>query len=174
MEAMRLAPLAAAAITLGLTAGAAAQFLGPGMPVPGAVPQQQQLPPCYQEFMPLRTEAQKRATVLGEAVKRKAPREEVCNLIKRFSEAEAVVVKFVEKNQQNCSVPADAVAQMKANHQRTLVSANQVCSAGPGPARQDGPGLSDALGVGRGPLTLDSTAPHSGAMDTLMGNVLAR
>jgi len=168
---MRLAPVAAAAIVLGLTASASAQFLGPGMPLPGAAPQQQ-MPPCFQEFMPLRTEAEKRAGALSAAVKRKVPREELCGLIKRFSEAEATVVKFVEKNQKSCNVPPEAVAQMKTNHQRTLVSTNQVCSAGPGP-KQDGPGLAEALGVGRAP-TLDSTAPRSGATDTLMGNVLQR
>ncbi len=170
---MRLAPLTTV-VLLGLTASAAAQFLGPGMPLPGGAPPQQQLPPCFKEFTPLRDEAQKRAGVIQAAVKRKAPREEICSLIKRFSEAEGIVVKFVEKNQQGCSVPPEAVAQMKANHQRTIASTAQVCAAGPAAARPTGPGLSDALGMTRGPTTTDANAPHVGTMDTLTGNVLQK
>jgi hypothetical protein len=151
----------AAVALIGLTASAAAQMLGPGMPVPGAPPPQQQEPPCFKDFVPLRTDAQ-------------AEREEICNLIKIFSVAEAKVVKFVEKNQQFCGVPAEAVAQMKANHQRTVASTNQVCSAGPTAGRPSGPGLSEALGVSRAPTAPDSLAPRSGTMDTLTGNVLQR
>jgi hypothetical protein len=181
----------AAAILLGLSASVTAQVLGPGMPVgpgmspsgawptPGAPPpqqqQQQQTPPCFGEFMPIRTEAEKRAGVLQAAIKRKVPREEICQVIKRFAESESRVLKFVEDNQQRCGVPADAVAQMKANHKRTVTSQNQVCAAGPtaGP-RPSGPGLSEALGVSRAPSSTDTLAPRSGTMDTLTGNVLAR
>jgi hypothetical protein len=170
---MRL--LIAAATLIGLTASAAAQVLGPGMPVPGAAPPPQQTPPCFQDFAPLRDDAQKRANVLQAAIKRKAAREEICNLIKGFGVAEAKVVKFVEKNQQLCGIPPEAVTQMKANHQRTVASTTQVCAAGPtaGP-RPTGPGLSDALGVSRSPTSIDTLAPKSGTMDTLTGNVLQR
>lgn len=173
---MRLIPLAAVAI-LGLTASAAAQMFGPGMPLPGsAPPQQQQMPPCFQEFTPLRGEAEKRAGAIQAAVKRKANREEVCQLFKRFSEQEAKVVKFVTANQQQCGVPAQAVAQMKGNHERTLKTTSQICAAGPtaGPPRPTGPGLSEALGTARAPLSTDTSAPRSGTMDSLTGNVLAR
>jgi len=166
----------AAAALIGLTASAAAQMLGPGMPVPGAPPpQQQQAPPCFQDFAPLRDEAQKRAGVLQAAIKRKAPREEICNLIKSFSVAEAKVVGFIDKNQQFCGIPPDAVKTMKANHQRTVTSTTQVCAVGPtaGP-RPTGPGLSDALGLSRTPTSVDTLAPKSGTMDTLTGNVLQR
>jgi hypothetical protein len=175
MTPMRLS--IAAATLLALTASAAAQFLGPGMPLPGAAPpppQQQQQPPCFNEFAPLRGEAEKRAGVLQAAVKRKVPREELCNLIKSFSVAEAKVLNFVEKNQQTCGVPPTAVTQMKANHQRTIASTNQVCAAGPTAARPSGPGLSEALGVSRAPSSIDTLAPKSGTMDTLTGNVLQR
>jgi hypothetical protein len=165
----------AAAVLVGLTASAAAQVLGPGMPVPGAAPPQQQMPPCFQDFAPLRGEAEKRAGVLQAAIKRKAPREEICNLIKSFGVAEATVVKFIEKNQQFCGIPVDAVKTMKANHQRTIASTNQVCAAGPvAGARPAGPGLSEALGVSRAPSGTDPLAPKSGTMDTLTGNVLQR
>jgi hypothetical protein len=165
-------PIAAAAL-IGLTASAAAQMLGPGMPAPGA-PSAQQTPPCFQDFAPLRGEAEKRAGVLQAAIKRKAPREELCGLIKSFGAAEAKVVAFIDKNQQFCGIPADAVKTMKTNHQRTVASTNQVCAAGPTAARPAGPGLSDALGVSRAPSGIDPLAPKSGTMDTLTGNVLAR
>ena len=164
----------AAATLIGLTTSAAAQMLGPGMPLPGAAPPQQQMPPCFQDFVPLRTEAEKRATVLQAAIKRKAEREEICTLIKSFSVAEAKVVNFVAKNQQFCGVPDQAVNQMKANHQRTIASQNQVCSNAPGPGRPSGPGLSEALGLSRTPTGPDTLAPRSGTLDTLTGNVLQR
>src|SRR5438477_13028205 len=78
----------AALMTLGLTASAAAQFLAPGMSIPGqAPPQQQQMPPCFAEFAPLKAEAEKRGLAVKVATekKEKPPREEVCALIKRYS-----------------------------------------------------------------------------------------
>ena len=50
---------------------------------------------------------------------------------------------------------------------------SQICSQNAGPARPTGPGLSEALGTARGG-TLDPLAPHSGGLDTLTGNVLAK
>jgi hypothetical protein len=175
----------AAAVLVGLTVSATAQMLGPGMPMPGGGvssapgapwPQQQpqQQPPCFSEFGPLRSEAEKRAGVLQAAIKRKRDREELCGLIKNFSAAEAKVVNFVTKNQQQCGVPAEAVKTMKTNHARTLTMQNQVCSGGPVAGKPTGPGLSEALGVSKAPLSTDLSAPHSGTMDTLTGNVLAR
>ena len=166
----------AAAALMGLTVTAAAQMMGPGMPIPGAAPPQQQMPPCFQDFAPLRGEAEKRAGALQAAIKRKAAREEICALIKNFGVAEAKVVNFVDKNQQNCGIPPDAVKQMKTNHQRTVQSTSQVCATGPvgGPGKPSGPGLSEALGVSRAPTGVDPLAPKNGTMDSLTGNVLAR
>src|SRR2546429_2029341 len=89
----------AALMTVGLTASAAAQFLAPGMPMPGQMPpQQQQLPPCVKEFTPLKAEAEKRGLAVKAATekKEKASREEICALIKRYSDAEAQLVKFIK------------------------------------------------------------------------------
>ena len=164
----------AAAIAVGLASGASAQILGPGMSMPGfnTVPQQRpQEPPCFKDFAPLRAEAEKRALTLKSAMEKKVPREEACTLIKRFAEAEAKVVKFVTTNAQSCGIPPEAATQMKANHSRTLKMQGQACQvAAPRPT---GPGLSEALGTARGG-TLDPSAPQSGALDTLTGNVLAR
>jgi hypothetical protein len=175
---MRALPVAAT-VLLGLTMSAAAQMLGPGMNMPGfntAPPpqQQQQAPPCMNEFAPLRQEAEKRANALKVAMQKKVAREEACGMIKRFSDAESKVVKFVTINAQKCGIPPQAVAQMKGNHERTAKMQTQVCTAAAGPQRPTGPGLSDALGTSSRSGTLDPLAPQSGGLDTLTGNVLAR
>jgi hypothetical protein len=176
MIAIRLVPIAAIAV-LGLTVSAAAQMIGPGMPMPGqAPPQQQQLPPCFAEFKPLRDEAEKRGLALKAGIQKKVSREEACTLIKSYSAAEAKVVKFIQANATSCGIPAEAATAMKANHTRTQQSEKQVCSGGGaagGAAKPTGPGLSDALGTTRGGA-LDPLAPNSGTLDTLTGNVLAK
>jgi len=171
---MRLAPIAALML-VGTTVSAAAQFMAPGMPMPGQQPPQQQLPPCFREFAPLKAEAEKRGLAIKTATekKQKPSREEVCALFKSYSAAEAKVVKFIKDNAQSCGIPADAATQMKANHDRTMKTQNQICSTAGGPAKPTGPGLSEALGTTRGG-TLDPLAPNNGTLDTLTGNVLSR
>lgn len=180
---MRALPVAAAMV-VGLTVSAAAQILGPGMGFPGAgggapgfstapaAPPPGE-PPCFREFTPIRNEAQKRAEILKAAMQKKVPREEACKLIKSFSAAEAKVVQFVSVNQQKCGIPPQAIDGMKKNHSNTVRMETQVCAAANAPQRQTGPGLSEALGQTRGGM-LDPTAPKSGGLDTLNGNVLAR
>lgn len=166
----------AALLTVGLTANSAAQFLAPGMPMPGQVPQQQQqMPPCFHEFAPLKAEAEKRGLAVRAATEKKdkATREEACVLLKRYSEAEARIVTFLRVNASRCGIPEEAAVQMRANHGRTLKTVNGVCSGAGGPAKPTGPGLSEALGTTRGGM-LDPLAPNSGTLDTLTGNVLSR
>jgi hypothetical protein len=187
---MRLAPITAAMV-LGLTASAAAQMLGPGMPMPGAgapggynmgfpAPQQQQrpqMPPCMKDFMPLRAEAEKRANILKATMQKKPSREEACLQIKHFAAAEAKVVKFILANSKSCGIPPEAGKQMKANHARTLQSEHQICDGGGmagGAPKPTGPGLSEALGTTRSGGVYDPLAPRSGTLDTLTGNVLTR
>jgi len=180
---MRALPVAAAMV-VGFTMSAAAQMLGPGMGYPGAggapnwnnappAPARPQEPPCFKEFTPIREEAQKRAEVLKAAMQKKVPREEACTLIKSFSAAEAKVVKFITTNAQSCGIPPQAVTAMKSNHDRTVKMETQVCSTASGPRAPTGPGLSEALGQTRAG-TLDTTAPQTGGLDTLTGNVLSR
>src|ERR1044071_797254 len=108
---------------VGLGTSASAQFMGPGMPMPGQAPPQQrpQDPPCYREFAPLKAEAEKRGLAVKHATERKdkAPREEVCTLLKRYSEAEAKIVNFIKTNASSCGIPAEAGTAMQANHART-------------------------------------------------------
>ncbi len=175
---IRTVPLAALMI-VGLAGSAAAQFLGPGMPMPGQMPPQQrpQEPPCYREFAPLKAEAEKRGLAVKNATERKdkAPREEVCTLLKRYSDAEGAIVKFIKANASSCGIPPEAGTSMQQNHARTLKTVQGVCSGAGGPAKPTGPGLSEALGTTRVPgTTIDPLAPQSGTFDTLTGNVLGR
>lgn len=174
---IRAVPLAALMI-VGLAAGASAQFLAPGMPMPGQAPpqQRQQEPPCFKDFAPLKAEAEKRGKALQSAMQKKVAREEACTMIKSYSAAEAKVVKFIVDNAQNCGIPPQAATAMKANHEKTLHAQHQICTVGAaGAQRPTGPGLSEALGTTRVPgTTLDPLAPHSGTFDTLTGNVLTK
>ena len=83
---------------LGPTVPLAATLLLSGIAGAFAQAPQQGAPPCFNEFMPLRTEAEKRADAIQAAGKRKAPIEEVCGLFKRFYEAEDKVVKYAVTN----------------------------------------------------------------------------
>ena len=162
-------------IWVGLTP-ADAQMLGAGMPMPGAAPPQQQVPPCMKDFAPLRAEAEKRAMALKATMEKKPSREEACAMFKTFSAAESKMVKYIQENAQWCGIPAQVPAQMKANHSRMLKTQNQICNGGgiAGAQKPSGPGLSEALGTTRGGGILDPLAPQSGTMNTLTGNVLAR
>lgn len=172
---MRFAPITALIIA-GMTVSAAAQMMGPGMMMPGQMPQQQQVPPCYAEFQPLKNDAETRGKAIQAAAsrKQKASREEICELFKSYSAAEGRMLRFITANSQKCGIPPDAATTMKQNHSRTLKQQNQICNVAAGPARPTGPGLSEALGTTRMGAGLDPTAPQSGTLDTLTGNVLAR
>jgi len=152
----------------------------PGAAQGGMAPQGGgQEPPCFKDFVPLREAAEKRASLIRSAAERKAPRPEVCQLFKNFAVAEAKVVKFVADNQSQCQIPAQAVTQMKANHDRTMKTRDQVCAAGPMGAAPapgappPGPRLSDELGV-RGVAGPSNVTPGRGTFDTLQGSALSR
>ena len=152
----------AAMLVLTVVADAAAQF-----------PPVQQQPPCFGEFMPLRNAAEKHGKAIQAASKRKAQREEVCTLFKRFAAAEAKYVKYAETNANWCGIPAEAVKQMKANHTQTLKIRRQVCAVAAAPARPRGPSLGDALGTTTVPSAA-TTRTGRGTYDTLTGNPLNR
>ena len=151
----------AALLVLTSAAGAAAQF------------QQQQQPPCFNEFMPLRNEAEKNGKAIEAASKRKAPRPEVCTLFKRFAAAEEKYVKYAETNATWCGIPEEAVKQMKANHTRTLQIRKQVCAVAVAP-KPRGPTLGDALGTTPNVPSGSNTRTGRGTFDTLTGNPLTR
>jgi hypothetical protein len=134
---------------------------------------QQQEPPCIKDFVPLREEAAKRAAAVRTASEHKATPQEACQLIGKFSEAELKMVKFAETNSAGCGIPADAVKQMKTNHERTAQLHKNVCMAANNPARAAGPSLSDALDTSKIP-SADSVKKGGGTYDTLTGNAIVR
>lgn len=160
----------------GIIAPAPTQQAAPPPMTPGAMPQQQQqMPPCFNEFLPLREEAQKRAQVIRTATEKKIrmTQPEACAAFKALTAAEAKVVKFVSEKYASCGIPAEAVTQLKANSQRTAKMRDQICNAARpmGPAA---PSLSDALSNSRVP-DASSTSTGRGTLDTLTGgNPLAR
>ena len=124
-------------------------------------------------FVSLRQRAEQGAKAIQSASSRKAGREEVCPLFRRFATAEAEMVNFLEKNQKQCGVPPQAVKEARSQHAQTIKIRNQVCAAPPKPP---GPSLSDAFGGGGGaPLAAPTENPRGyGIFDTLTGHALDR
>jgi hypothetical protein len=124
--------------------------------------------------MSLREAAQKRANTVRQASERKATPDEACKLIGLFTDAEAKVVKFVEKNAASCGIPAEAVKGMRVNHGKSLELKKRICTAAAqAPKGAATPSLSESLGSSR---VLDpSDRKHgTGTLDTLTGPVLTR
>jgi hypothetical protein len=126
--------------------------------------------PC-EGFVPLRDDAQKKGMAIGVAEKRHADRKELCTLVSRFSVAEGVAVKFLEKNKTWCGIPDQAIADAEANHQKTLKFRQVVCSAAPEPHV---PTLSDAIGTPELDTGKNTKTGNGGTFDTLTGNPLAK
>jgi hypothetical protein len=175
----RVAPFAGV-ILIGLNVSALAQISMPGGPganpmmmmVPGqAAPQQ--TPPCLAEFLPIRTDAEKRAHTIQEAIKRRVPPQELCGLFTTFSEAEGKVVKFIESNARSCGIPAEVLTVTKSNHSKTLERKQQICAAAQFGERR-GPGLSEALGMRAVPTPETTSNGKGGAFDTMTGSPLAK
>jgi hypothetical protein len=175
----RVAPLASV-MWIGLNVSALAQMAMPGGPgansmlmmVPGQMPPpQQQNPPCLAAFVPIRTDAEKRAHVVQEAIKRRVPPQELCGVFTSFAEAEGKVVKFIESNARSCGIPAEVLTVTKSNHGKTLEKKQQICAAAQFGERR-GPGLGEALGMRAVPTP--ETTSKGGAFDTLSGSPLTR
>ena len=130
---------------------------------------------CAQDFLALRTDAETKGKALRAAGDRKVPATELCPLFRRFSEAEAKIVRFLEQNQAWCQVPPEIVKNAKTNHAKTVQLRTRVCQAAAAPvAPPQSPsfGLSGALDAtpfGGAPPPLPS---GSGVFDTLTGNIL--
>jgi hypothetical protein len=130
--------------------------------------QQQQPPGRCGGFLPMKSEAEKTIAALNAAQKRKAPREEVCQLFKRLADATGKMATFLEQNKTQCGVPSEAITAVRKDHNKALGFQKTACSSAP--AAQ--PSLSDVLGA---PILPDSsTRPNMGTFDTLTGNPLIR
>jgi hypothetical protein len=130
-------------------------------------------PPCWDDFTPLREEAQKRANAISVAGKRKAPPNEICQLFNRFAEAETKVIKYVEENGTWCGIPPDALKQMKESQAKGDAMRKNVCAMAANPPPPRGPTLGDALGTTRVP-DVGKARTGTGTFDTLTGSPPAR
>jgi hypothetical protein len=169
-------PPGSSGMIVGPAAGpSAGPVMGPGPSMRPAGPGSSAgMPPCMQQFLPMRAEAEKRAGVLQAGITKKKPPTEICQLFRSFSEAEGKVVNFAVTNQTNCGIPPDAVAMMKKNHAKTNEVRDRVCKVAAQPAQQPaGPNLGEALGFGGLP-NAETTRAGTGTLDTLSGNPLAR
>jgi hypothetical protein len=167
-------PPGASGMIVGPSAGPpSGPVMGPGPSMgPGPGPSAG-MPPCMQQFLPMRAEAEKRANVLQAGINKKKPPPELCQLFRSFSEAEAKVVNFAVANQSGCGIPPDAVASMKKNHAKTVDIRDKVCNVAQQPAKPAGPNLGEALGFGSLPGP-ETTRAGTGTLDSLSGNPLSR
>ncbi len=180
---LRWAIPAAAALLLTGLAEARAQIAVPPQAQIATPPQQQmaappqEKPPCFDQFMPLRQEVDKRFTAAKSGLDRKASPAELCRLLTRFTEAENAMIKYVEQNAVWCSFPPSAVQNMKAGQSQSAEYRKQACTAASQVQQQQqrpppGPSLSDAFS---NPVPSESTTSTGrGTLDSLGGNPLAR
>jgi hypothetical protein len=166
-------------LTFALAAAAAQPAFAQGFgPPAGGAGGAQQEPPCMKDFMPLRSEAEKRAKAVQAAGKQASP-QQACELIGRFVEAEAKVVAFAEREGAWCGIPPQAVATMKENHGKSQAVRKRVCqvaaNGGGAVAAPRGPSFSDALGTTRVPdANTVRSGTGAGTFDTMTGNALKR
>jgi hypothetical protein len=146
----------------------------PGQAGPASAPGGFGPPPAMaavcNNFVKLKDEAEKRALVMQSIGKNHGDRKAMCDAVTHFAAAETLVVKFLEDNKKNCSIPEQAVDASKTNHEHTMKFRETVCAEAPAPKP---PTLSDALGT----PTLDTaknTKTGKGTFDTLTGNPLAK
>jgi hypothetical protein len=141
-----------------------------GAPAAPATPWPGNPPPCVAEFMRLREAVQKTGMAAKAGHDKHSSREEMCKLIETFAATEEKWVKYTETNAAGCGIPAEAVKQIKGNHEHTLAVRKQVCSAGPAPGSVT-PTLSDALGTNA--PTIEAKKSKS-SFETLTGNPLTQ
>ena len=130
----------------------------------------QQAPPCIQEFVKLREDAEKKAAAIKTANERKAPPKEACQLFGALSAAQSKMLKFASENSTWCGIPPQIIEQIKVADAKIAEIRTKVCQAAAAPPRPQGPSLSDAL---------TSPVPDSnniktgrGTFDTLTGSPL--
>jgi hypothetical protein len=131
-----------------------------------------QMPPQCNAFGPLKTTAQQKAEAVGAAMKRKADRKEICNLMQGFYAAEGAVLKFLEDNKTWCGIPDQIIVQSKANHEKSLQFRTAACTEAP-EAKPRAPSLSDAINTPSVDTNANTKTGH-GTLDSLNGNPLAK
>lgn len=133
--------------------------------------QQQQMPPCVQEFFKLRDDAEKKAGAIKAANERKASPKEACVLFTAFSASQAKMLKFVNENGQWCGIPPNVIEQIKQGTAKVNEIRTRVCQVAAAPQqRPQGPSLSDALNA---PVPdANNIKTGRGTFDTLTGSPL--
>jgi hypothetical protein len=133
--------------------------------------QQQEMPPCVQEFFKLRDEAEKKAAAIKTANERKASPKEACVLFTAFSASQAKMLKFVNENGQWCGIPPNVIEQIKQGTAKVNEIRTKVCQVAAAPQqRPQGPSLSDALNA---PVPdANNIKTGRGTFDTLTGSPL--
>jgi hypothetical protein len=161
------------ALSIAVCMGAFAAGQASAQMQPAPQQDQQQAPPCVQEFMKLRTDTEKKAMAIRQASARKASPKEACGLFNSYSVAEERMLKYATDNTVWCGIPQQIVDQIKTSHTRTAELRTKICNAAAqAPMAPRGPSLSDALG---------SPVPDSnniktgrGTFDTLSGSALGK
>jgi hypothetical protein len=82
---------------------------------------------CKKGFTPLRDEAERRGRLVKAASDRKAPRDEACQLIGSFSEAELKMIRYVDANSAKCGFQHVA-ARLKAGAAKTEEMYRRICA----------------------------------------------
>jgi len=91
---------------------------------------------CAEGFTSLREDAETKGKLIKSASERHAPPKEACELISSYATASAKMIRYVEANAAECSIPASFLEQLKAGHQRADDLRIKVCSkAEPGGTR---------------------------------------
>lgn len=134
---------------------------------------------CQSDVNALRADVETSGKAIQAASKKKASPVEVCPLFRRYATAEAKFVGYLDKNQTACGVPADAIKQIKGNHNKTLATRDKVCKVaaqaeqggGAAPAPPPQGHLSSGLGLQNSLPSTAGTKP-GGVFDTLGGNAL--
>jgi hypothetical protein len=140
-------------------------------PSPFDRPAQAQMPPCMDEFAPLRDETEKRAKAVQAASKRKPSPQEACKLFTALVAAQDKMGKFVTAKGASCGIPKEVGDQIKLAITQTDQVRVRVCDAAARGPAQSGPSLSEALGTSR--LTDPSNIKRGGGtFDTLSGSPL--
>jgi hypothetical protein len=159
-RAVAIAPILAAILLPAAASPAAAQFQPQPQP-------QQQPPPCMQEFLKLRADAEKKAAAIKLASEHKATPKEACHLFTVFAAAEVKLIKFAAESGVWCGMPDQVLAQMQQSHAQTDKLRVRICQAAAAPPRPAGPTLSDSLAA---PVPdASNIKTGKGTYDTLTG-----
>jgi hypothetical protein len=145
-----------------------------GQVAPPVAPPVAQKPPCFDEFMALRGDVEKRFATATGGIQRKAPAAELCQSFTQFMEAINKMVKYVEENNAKCGFPPEVLPNIKANQSKSQDYRKQACAAAASqaPRKPAAPSLSDALGA---PVPdANTTRTGRGTLDSLSGNPIGR